>query len=496
MQQQRSVDVEVNPQAIKLALRNDPAFFISFFLHEQLTHPVPQFHKSVFNDMTHTDVSRLAIALPRAHAKTTLVKLAVVWHFLFSHYRFILYVSGSHDLVVPYVNDIANFFETDNFIEIFGQVKWIIRQEGNGLYKFYIPSLDKTCILRGLGSGQRIRGINVDNERPQLAVCDDLEDDTDVESEANHFKSLNWWAGPFIKCLNQFDNKIIMLGNLLSKMSVFYKMLHSSDWKSYIYGVIKQDGTPLWPDLWPIEAILKDYKEYEAIGLIGKWFAEMMNHPVAEGGGIIKAHEICFAPIRVPEEIEYGFITIDFANSKQNWADKTAIGAHGWVPQDKRWQSLEEYHKRGMDPSDIYYKAMEMAMRWGFKIIGCESSALQEVYQHHFRLLQLVNQHDRQIQFIPVRLQNRKKSERIITWASGLKNTKDKKPTWALTLGMMTAVQQLLDYEPMKDENDDDVIDMMANGLIVVQQSLHLVIQSLAENEDSFTQTLYDVADC
>ena len=69
-------------------------------------------------EMTHADVERLVLAIPRGHSKTTLAELACVWYLLFSDFRFVLYVSGSHDLVVPYVNDIAAFFQTDNFIAV------------------------------------------------------------------------------------------------------------------------------------------------------------------------------------------------------------------------------------------------------------------------------------------------------------------------------------------------------------------------------------------
>lgn len=486
--------VRLNLLQLRAALRIDAELFIQFFLGEHLTQQVPDFHCDIFVEMTHTGVLRLVIAIPRAHAKTTLAKLCCVWYLLFSDYRFVLYVSASHDLVIPYVNDIASFFESPNFIEVFGEIKKLKWQDGVGIYKFYIPSLNKTCILRGLGAGQRVRGINVDNERPQLAVVDDVESDEDTETDAAHQKMIRWWFGPFKKCLNQFHNKIIVMGNLTSKRSLLWKFLQSKFWRSYLYGCLRENGEPLWPDLWPIKALKNDYLEYLENGQAAQWFAEMMNIPVAEGGGVIKAEEICYKPPRTPEEIEYGFITIDPAISSQSWADNAAIGAHGWVKDEEQWQTLEEFHQRGIDPTTLFFRACEMANKWGFKVIGVEADAMQAVLEHHFQHLRLLHQ-QLHLRFVKLYTGNRKKTARIASWASMLKQTETQKATWALTFGDFIITQQLLSYEPMRKDNADDIIDMCAYAPQMIDLYLMEIMRSLPTYVPGNVQTMYDIAE-
>ena len=456
--------VSVNVLQIREALKSSPEMFIHFFLGEQLTEAVPAFHIEVFYEMTHSDIPRLAVAIPRGHAKTTLAKLCCVWYLLFSPYRFVLYVSGSHDLVVPYVNDIAGFFDSDNFIAIFGRVQWKIKRDGVGEYKFRIPSLRKTCILKGLGSGQRVRGINVDNERPQLAICDDLEDDEDVETDAMHKKMLRWFFGPFIKCLNEFDNKVIMTGNLLAKNSVLYKVLQLKSWRSFLYGALKTDKTPLWSAMWPLEKLKRDYQEYVQLGLAGRWFAEMMNQPTAEGGNIIEASDIYYLPQRLPEEVAFGYITIDPAISKEKWADNAAIGAQGWIEDANIWQTLQYDYGKGLNPTEIFWIAIKMAKYWGFRYIGVEHAAMQQVLEHHFTHLLYLHNLWQHFEFLPVGTGNVRKAQRIISWSSGLIRNKTTIPSRALTYGDFIVTQQLLNYEPSKKENDDDIVDMLAQG--------------------------------
>ena len=486
--------VSVNVLQIRTALQHSPEVFINFFLGEQLTEEIPEFHIEVFYEMTHTEVPRLAVVIPRGHAKTTLAKLACAWYLLFSEYRFVLYVSGSHDLVVPYVNDIADFFKSDNFAAIFGKIDWLIDRDGTGEYKFRIHSLKKTCMLKGLGSGQRVRGVNIDNERPQLAVVDDLEDDEDVETDAMHRKMMRWFFGAFFKCLNNFDNKIIICGNLLGKNSVLYKILKLRSWRSFLYGALKANREPLWPAMWPLEKLKLDYQEYVELGLAAKWFAEMMNQPTAEGGNIIEAEDIYYLPPRLPEEVAFGYITIDPAISKEKWADNAAVGAQGWVEEQNIWQVLQYDYGKGLNPTQLFWMAIKLAKYWGFRYIGVERAGMQEILEHHFRHLLMLHNLQNDYEFIAVGTGNKRKSERIISWSTGLIRNKKTVPSRALTYGDFMVTQQLLNYEPTKKENDDDIIDMLAQG--EQMQKLHLakIMQQTTDVPRGTIASINDIA--
>lgn len=472
-----------NIHQIKLLLRDSPEAFISFFLGDALTVPIPPFHIEVFYEATHSGVDRLAMALPRGTAKSTLCKLAVIWYFLFTDTTYILYVSGSHDLVAPYVSDIIAFMESDNFQAIFGVLDFDIpegyRRQGQGEYVFHIPSLGKNCILRGLGSGQRVRGTLILNRRPQLAIADDLEDDLNVETERAHLQLLRWFFGAFMKCMDPLKNKIIVSGNLLAAQSILYKLLQSPRWRSFLYGILLSDGTSLWADVWPVEKIRSDYYEYEQIGIIDKWFAEMMNQPVPSGGGIIKASQINYQPARLESEIAYGFICVDPAISDKKWGDNRAIAAVGWVVEIEQWQILEIYANRQIDSVELFRQAVAMAERWRFSLIGIEAVAMQRALVQLYNLLtQLYNIQG--IEFLPIEMGIQAKKHRITAFASALITEEDRPPAqFALTSGDFATTQQLLMYDPKKKENDDDIVDACAMSLKMIQMYLAKVMQSV-----------------
>lgn len=488
--------VALNKQQLRELLKTDAEFFIQFFLGDQLQFPVPDIHKDVFSKMTWTDILRLLVILPRGHAKTMLCKLAAVWYLMFSDFRFVLYVSGAHDLVVPYVNDIVSFFECDNFVSLFGIAQFEIRQDGKGIYKFYIPSIKKMCILRGLGAGQRVRGINVDNARPELIICDDLEDSNETEGKGEHDKLIRWWFGPFIKCVNPVRNKIIMAGNLTAKLSLLYKFLKSDYWHSFLYSCLLKSGEPLWPDVWPIEKLRADYLEYKSNKMTHIWFAEMMNQPIPEGGGLIDVEKICYRPRQLPESVQWVFATCDPAFSAETWADNLAIGVHGWVIENNQWQTLETFHQQGIDAASAFFKAVEMVSSWGGHIIGVENTGAQRILVDYWRQLKVIHELSH-VEIKPINTGMKAKTLRLATWASMLQinPVTDEQAMWAINDDDFFITQQLLNYDPKKKDNDDDIIDMCAMGQIMIDTYLSDLMFSNPQIRHSQVQTLYQIAE-
>src|SRR5690606_14363820 len=133
-------------------------------------------------------------------------------------------------------------------------------------------------------------------------------------------------------------------------------------------GCIRANGEPLWPDLWPLDRHRADFLEYQDMGKAERWFAEMMNQPVAEGGGLIESEYICYAPARDPQEVKYGFVTIDPAFSSQNWADRAALCAHGWIEETQQWQIVETRYFRGLNAVDLYHNAIDLAAHWRVRL--------------------------------------------------------------------------------------------------------------------------------
>lgn len=455
--------VQLSTSQLKDVLKNNYEFFIQFFMGELLKHAVPFFHLDIFSKIVTFAFERFALAVPRGHAKTTLVKLAVVYYFLFSHIRFIVYCSNTTTVAKDECRDIINFIESDNFIAVFGMVEWEKRNESDGIYIFKIGT--KRCILRALGAGQQVRGLNIDNMRPELLICDDAEDDENTETEAQRTKFKRWVYGPLFKACARKAKKI-WIGNLVSNHCLINQLCASDYWHSIKYGAILADGTPLWPDMWSIEALQEDYAIYQEAGMVAKWFAEMMNIPMPDGMGLIKSEEILYKPALTPGDFKYGFVTLDPALSKKTSADSSALVVHGMMED---WWQVAEHKRMRADPVTVLNAAIDLCIKWKLRIIGIESVAFQAVLLSLFKFIQ-VERGCYGIECVELYASGRK-VERITGWAGYMKTG-----NYCLTEGEFEVTQELLNFDPAKKDNVDDVIDSCAYGPQMITEHLNLVM--------------------
>jgi len=481
-----TVAVSVDREAIRLSLQNDAEFFIQFFLGDELTLPVPDFHVENFNLMTHDLVKQLCIAIPRDHAKTTLAKLTCVYYFMFHDMvDFILYLSNTLGIAKEAANDVWSFLNCDNFVNVFGKCTWETEQHGNGYYKFKLPdSLSaKRCYLKSLGTGMQVRGINVGNQRPKLAICDDIEDPDQIATEAGFMKVKRWFYGPFKKCLNKLGHKIIMIGNIVEQVTLVEQHCKSPFWHSRLMGCLQDDGTPLWKDAWPLGKLQQDYKEYQEAGMADIWFAEMMNMPQLGGSGLIKASEIKYLAPLVPNENCLGFMTVDLAISDQEWAHKTVITVHIFNEDEDCWQIASYYVYHGIDPIALFFEIVKYMAYWHLSTCGIESVAyqasLQTIYPHLATLHQVPN-----LTFVPIP-RSKQKYQYLMTFAGMLR-----KNEYALTSGDFGMTQQLLKYKPKtalrlvgkgKTTQEDDIVDSGAMGPQMISMYLFDIIKRTDE---------------
>lgn len=467
------------------ALRQDGRFFIQFFLADELTHDVPEFHIECWNLITTEMILYIALALPRGHAKTTLSKLSCVWYLLFTETRFIVYVSNTGNIAAEACKDIIAYIKSDNFISVFGPPRFEVDREGHGYYKFWLTVPDgrggfkeKFCILKALGAGQQVRGLNIDNERPQLAVVDDLEDNDNTATPMLQKKLKVWFFGAFFKAMSKKRKKILYLGNMLSNQSILYYLCEKAqDWHSVRKGALLSNGQPLWPEMWSFEDLQNDYKAYQNNGLTALWFAEMMNMPMAEGTSLISPDEITYMPEVIPGQQSTAFITLDPAISKQTWANDSALNVHANVAS--RWQIVETVHGK-FSPDQLFHLIVELCLKWNTRVVGIETGAYQLGLKFIFEIL--MKAHNQSFQIYEIPHKNVSKVERLAIWCAALR-----KKIWTLTEGDQVITQQLISFDPLKTNNVDDVIDSASMGITMINCYITEIMEQY-----SFTNVQYE----
>jgi hypothetical protein len=489
-------DVSAELAQVLELLRIDAEFFIEFFLAEELSSEVPQFHKEIWGMLTKLDLERVLLAIPRDHAKTTLAKLCVVWYFLFTPHRFCTYLSNTNAIAKNACRDIMAFFKNSNFVAVFGHVKVLKESETESLWMFEVPMGNgrvKQCILRAVGAGQQMRGINIDNQRPDITVVDDVEDNENTESELQQKKLDKWIFGPYLKALAR-RKKIIWLGNMLQKTSLLARLSRNPKWNPVVFGAMVQNAvtgalTALWPSRWSIEELI----EYRELGLTETWLCEMMNMP-GHGENGFTSESIKYGVVPTPggnSQIKGAFLTLDPAFGEKQHNDNSAIVVH-LIPEDGP-PIVGEYFHGKTDEVGLLHEMVRLATKWNAWTWGIESVAAQKVLITLFTVLLNGMGMTGQVEMLPLMAgKGDPKVGRIKAWVALMANGEYEIPE-----GDIEITNQLLTYNMKAKNNKDDLIDSCAYGPQMLQLYEHVIIEQFngARESDSAPQSGRRVAD-
>ena len=470
-------------------MRWDGEFFIEFHLADELTSPVPKMHVEVWSLLTNTAMQRVLLAIPRDHAKTTLSKLAVVWYFLYTNHRFCVYLSNTNTIAKNACKDIMGYMKSPNFVSVFGAIKIIKESETDSLWIFELQMPDgriKKCILRAVGANQQMRGINIDNQRPDMAVVDDVEDNENTESELLQKKLDRWIFGPFLKALAR-RKKVIWLGNMLQKTSLLARLSQRPNWNPVVFGCLVEDSegnvVPLWPERWPLDELIEDYCEYQDLGLVETWLCEMMNMPGFTKDGF-KTESIYYQPIPAPDESKAHFITNDPAFGEEAVNDESAIVVH--AIREDGCPMVVDYFCGQVDESRMFDETWRLAMKWNAWTWGIEAVAAQRVLITLFRLL-LVGKgvQPDMVQILPLMAgKGDPKVARIKAWVAMMTRKE-----YAIFEGSTKIFTQLMAYNMKKKSNKDDLIDSCAYGPQMLANYEGLILSQVNGNEQIEART-------
>lgn len=288
------------------------AFDLEYFGRAYLPHyfvrESPEFHgeldaiwqdgvlkgKNPFTDakeISRAEGCRRAVEAPRGHAKSTTFTFKDSVHaavYGYKHYEIIL--SDSSEQAEGFLTDIKTEFEENAAIrEDFGEL------EGK-VWKASVILLSNGTKIEALGAGKKIRGRRHKQWRPDLILCDDLENDENVNTPDQRKKLRNWFYKAVSKAGDTYTD-IVYIGTLLHFDALLANVAQNPSYKTVKYrGVISfADNTELW-DAW--EAIFTDLgndnRQEEA-----KEFFEQNREAMLEGTAVLWEAKLSYYDLMV-----------------------------------------------------------------------------------------------------------------------------------------------------------------------------------------------------
>ncbi len=202
-----------------------------------------RFPEMVFRSIETGIGDKEADAAPRGNAKSTWTTLIfILWVAAYKYRQFPLIVSETSTQAEDFISFIKAELETNerlaqDFPDLCGE---------GPIWRADTVVTRNGIKMRGVGAGQKLRGMRHGSHRPDLVVGDDLENDEAVQSPDQRKKLEGWFFKALMK-IGQKNTVYIVIGTILHYASLLSNLLKKPGWKGRKFkSVLKWSASPLW----------------------------------------------------------------------------------------------------------------------------------------------------------------------------------------------------------------------------------------------------------
>jgi predicted phage terminase large subunit-like protein len=433
---------------------------------------IPKVHKEWW-ELLCSGERYIAIAAPRGHAKSTAITLSyLLASVLFRQSQFVILVSDTETQAGLFLGDITGqLTDNEDLRALFG-VKKFLKLSATDI----IVEMEDGHKFRVIAKGaeQKLRGLKWGNKRPDLIVCDDLENDEVVANSERREKFRRWFNGALFPALSH-NGKLIIIGTILHMDSWLERLMpvtsskftesddlktwstKKSMWKSVKYRAHNEDFSKiLWKERFSKEKLQGIRQTFIEQGMPDIYSQEYLNYPIDESSAYFKRDDfIAFRPEDLEERVNY-YSAADFAISTREGADYTVIATVG-VTSDGDLLVVDIRRGR-WDSAEIVEQMFSVHMRYKPELFIVESGSIQKAIGPF--LQREMNQRGKFINLYPLvptkDKQSRARSLQARMRAGGIRFDKDK--LWYPTL------EDEMARFP-KDRHDDQVDALSWIGL-------------------------------
>ena len=291
--------------------------------------PTPQFHRAAWELYASPKQSCMVIA-PRDHAKSTgLTTVYTLAEVMFRSSDYVILVGSTEE---------GSAEQLGNIVEELTENEDLIREFGVG--KFLRTSAsDVICEMKdghrfriiAKGAEQRIRGRLWKGKRPNLLVCDDMEDDEQVENADRRSKFRRWFFRAAKQALSK-SGRIRVHGTVLHEDSLLSRLRKNRTWSHQFYKAhsgFDDFSNILWPERWSEEQLRERRQEFIEDGDSAGYSQEFLNDPQDNAESYLRS--VDFIPMTEDDGKRDKVVNAgwDFAVSKADLANRTSCTIGG-----------------------------------------------------------------------------------------------------------------------------------------------------------------------
>lgn len=347
--------------------------FAGMFLSPRYDDPRPTapFHRDAWA-LYCSDVPQAMVIAPRDHAKSTALTFDyVLAEALFKRSDYIIILGSTEEMAQEQLSNISDeLHENDDLVREFGVVEFLTDSKTEIIVKL---SDGHTFRILSRGAEQKIRGRLWKGKRPNLIVCDDIEDDEQVENKDRRSKFRRWFFRAARQALSK-SGKIRVHGTILHEDSLLNRLKTNTAWVHLFYKAhesFDDFSNRLWPARWSEKELRAKRQEFIDDNDAAGYAQELLNDPLDNSDAYLRKDDFLPMTLEDKEITKKIDAAWDFAVSTSERADNTACVVGGKDVRNlihildcraKKWNSLEIIEEmfmvqRAWNPQTHYVEA-------------------------------------------------------------------------------------------------------------------------------------------
>lgn len=351
---------------------------------------------------------KIAVAAPRRHAKTTAVtQTCGLAAMLFRDRKYALIVSDTITQATQFLGEIKQqLTENERLRELF-KIKGFVKETEDDFICMCEDGY--TFRMSAKGAEQKLRGLKWNGNRPDLILCDDLENDEIVMNKERRAKFKRWFYAALMPSMSK-RGKIMYVGTILHNDSLLESLMPKKHQMGYTIDPLRtwvrgRDGKPRsvagWvsmkykahtPDfskiLWKTNYTAAYFKElrqeYIEQGIPDVYSQEYLNTPIDESMAYFKRNDFipyAEADYQLLETSQWQkrfnfYIGTDLAVSSEQVSDWSVFVVGGLDEKGYLW--IFDVIRERMDAQEIVEMILSLERKWQPLAITMEKGQIEK----------------------------------------------------------------------------------------------------------------------
>ena len=398
---------DLDEELVNYILRasHDLRFCGKFFFPEIFEVPYSTIHHQVFDHLDRPRTKK-AIAAPRGIGKTSIARLKAMQAILYRKLKFVVYIGQSATHAVTQTENIKRELLSNAMVrKCFGNVK-VSDTQVEGLEDEFAKAgwvaFGHTLVLPR-GAGQQIRGLNWNNVRPQLYIIDDLENKDEVRNPDNRARLNTWFRSDVEKSVDRYrkNYEMVYIDTIKHEDALLVELFETPDWDGLTLSLCDENYHSYDQNYMTDAELMEEVEAHRKRGNMDIFYMEYMNQPISKESASFKEENFrYYNMLHIPDSLKERVLEVndlslndnkdietvvlmDPAKTVQMNSAESAIVAVGIDVINNRLFVRDIFHSK-VYPDELYEQAFLMAVRTQARVIGVESTGLEEFIKQPF----------------------------------------------------------------------------------------------------------------